>query len=116
MENNTDQQFPTDLQCSVDQEEISCTEARETEDSTEETPLSGERTDDGNNPCGETPDVETLIAEAEHRGYLRGRNESISELMKTPAEFEREENLPASGVDTVNVPILQRERISIWDL
>lgn len=35
-------------------------------------------------------DIEARIAEAETRGYLRGRNESIAELMREPAVFERQ--------------------------
>lgn len=43
------------------------------------------------------------IAEAEQRGYLRGRNEQIDALM--------EESPEAEGVE-----ILQHPRVSIWDL
>lgn len=43
------------------------------------------------------------IAEAEQRGYLRGRNEQIDALM--------EESPEADGVE-----ILQHPRVSIWDL
>lgn len=43
------------------------------------------------------------IAEAEQRGYLRGRNEQIDALM--------EESPEAEGVE-----ILRHPRVSIWDL
>lgn len=64
----------------------------------------------------EEPDWQALIAEAEERGYLRGRNENIAQLMERPGVFERlgcevREEAPTGGVE-----ILSRERRSIWDL
>lgn len=49
-------------------------------------------------------ELEAAVAEAERRGYLRGRNERIEELM-APADGEEE-----------RVEILQHRRVSIWDL
>ena len=62
------------------------------------------------------PDIEALIAEAEQRGYLRGRNERIEELMKTPGQLERDNSGSPADINIETVDILQRERISIWDL
>ncbi len=63
------------------------------------------------------PDMETMLAEAEERGYMRGRNESIAELMKKPGMMER---MPARSVEEMTdnvdeVMILSRQRVSIWD-
>lgn len=57
------------------------------------------------------------LAEAEQRGYLRGRNESIEQLMREPAPLERpsapSRPEPESGE---SVPmILNNPRVSIWD-
>lgn len=48
-------------------------------------------------------ELAAAVAEAEQRGYLRGRNESIEALMEMPPEEDR-------------VEILQHRRVSIWDL
>lgn len=55
---------------------------------------------------GNGPDIETLVAEAERRGYIRGRNERIEELMAEPGVWEQPESQPE---------ILSRRRRSIWD-
>lgn len=65
-------------------------------------------------------DIEARIAEAETRGYLRGRNESIAELMREPAVFERQHApgippLPENREDSQPM-ILNNPRVSIWDL
>ena len=53
------------------------------------------------------PDIDRLIAEAEERGYKRGRNESIQELMEQPA--------PAvSETEQSEILILSNIRPSIW--
>lgn len=64
------------------------------------------------------PDWEALLAEAEERGYRRGRNENIAQLMERPGVFERLATgvREADGADTGRVEILTRERRSIWDL
>lgn len=41
---------------------------------------------DADSPSEMTPDLRTLIAEAEQRGYLRGRNERIEAEIMTPAD------------------------------
>lgn len=60
--------------------------------------------------------MEALIAEAEQRGYLRGRNENIRELMREPGMLERGDSSGSDEGYAADVEILQRERISIWDL
>ncbi len=50
--------------------------------------------------------VAALVAEAEHRGYLRGRNERIEQLMAQPGVWETPKQQP---------PILSRMRRSVWD-
>lgn len=64
----------------------------------------------------EEQEVAAMVAEAEQRGYLRGRNERIEQLMSEPGMLEREERGASLGMDNEEVKILQRERISIWDL
>ena len=70
-------------------------------------------TDAGEN---EEARVEALIAEAEQRGYIRGRNENIRELMREPGMLERGGSRGTDEGYAADVEILQRERISIWDL
>lgn len=55
---------------------------------------------------GDGQDIASLVAEAERRGYIRGRNERIEELMAEPGVWEPVEQRPA---------ILGRPRRSIWD-
>lgn len=55
---------------------------------------------------GDGQDIETLVAAAERRGYLRGRNERIEALMAEPGVWEEHTSGPA---------ILNRPRRSIWD-
>lgn len=84
--------------------------------------------DDEDKPKSELFDkqmVEVMIAEAENRGYLRGRNERISELMRQPAVYERQ-SAPA-GSETASLAsdgdwtgdsspmILNNPHVSIWD-
>lgn len=75
-------------------------------------------------PPGQADDIETRIAEAENRGYLRGRNERIAELMRQPALFERQTSpsaRDAPGAMAADSPadsqpmILNNPRVSIWD-
>ena len=65
-------------------------------------------------------DIEARIAEAETRGYLRGRNESIAELMREPAVFERQHapgtTPPQENREDSQPMILNNPRVSIWDL
>ncbi len=75
-------------------------------------------------PPGQADDIEARIAEAENRGYLRGRNERIAELMRQPALFERQASpsaRDAPGAMAADSPadsqpmILNNPRVSIWD-
>lgn len=59
-------------------------------------------------------ELEQLIAEAEERGYKRGRNESISRLMEHPAKVDPEFN-NMSGTSEPEILILANIRPSIWD-
>ena len=57
------------------------------------------------------------VEAAEQRGYLRGRNERIEELMREPSVFERQ-GAPAPSHDwqeDSSPMILNNPRISIWD-
>lgn len=61
--------------------------------------------------------LEARLAEAEQRGYLRGRNESIAQLMRQPGMFERMPDARAIDTDVSDseIMVLTRERVSIWD-
>lgn len=62
------------------------------------------------------PDQATLIAEAELRGYLRGRNEAIERLMREPSTLERPAEPATSSAEPESAPmILNTPHISIWD-
>lgn len=60
------------------------------------------------------PDIETLITEAEERGYLRGRNEAIERLMAPPADTDPSLS-DMHGQDNTGILILNSCRPSIWD-
>lgn len=84
-------------------------------------------TDPPDAPAVMTPAMESLIAEAENRGYLRGRNERISELMREPAVYQRQSSPAAAPGDRLltrqgeewqgdsRPMILNNPRVSIWD-
>lgn len=58
--------------------------------------------------------LDTLLAEAEQRGYLRGRNESIHELMTSPhGGGDTSASQPVA--DEAEILILNNIRPSIWD-
>lgn len=62
------------------------------------------------------PDQATLIAEAELRGYLRGRNEAIERLMREPSTLERPAEPATNSAEPESAPmILNTPHISIWD-
>lgn len=62
------------------------------------------------------PDIETVIAEAEQRGYLRGRNERIEELMQRPGILERPGNGELHTAEAkADNGFLSHLKISIWD-
>lgn len=61
-------------------------------------------------------EIEALVAEAEERGYLRGRNESIERLMRRPGILEQEPwQRDACGQSETEPMILNNPRVSIWD-
>lgn len=60
-------------------------------------------------------DWEAQLAEAERRGYLRGRNESIEQLMQAPGMYERLD-APQGEMPQAEIPFLSREKVSIWNL
>lgn len=74
--------------------------------------------DCGNEPADEheSADIGTLLAEAEHRGYMRGRNERIEQLMEEPGMLERNSDSERCEGEEEKVEILRHRRISIWDL
>lgn len=61
----------------------------------------------------QTVDTETLVREAEERGYMRGRNESIEDKMNKPDVWQS----PSSEAQSPNnrVEILSHIRRSVWD-
>lgn len=61
-------------------------------------------------------EIEALVAEAEERGYLRGRNESIERLMRRPGILEQEPwQCETCGQPETEPMILNNPRVSIWD-
>jgi len=59
-------------------------------------------------------DMERLLAEAEERGYTRGRNERITELMEHPSQADPSlHDTPPCGEP--RILILDNIRPSIWD-
>lgn len=95
--------------------------AREDTDASTATVESGRPS--GENDCGNEPadghesaDIGPLLAEAEHRGYMRGRNERIEQLMEEPGMLERNSDSERREGEDEKVEILRHRRISIWDL
>lgn len=62
-------------------------------------------------------DLEAALAEAEQRGYLRGRNERIEELMQRPGIMERDTTQVINEADGngAEPAFLSRLNVSIWD-
>ena len=61
-------------------------------------------------------DMEAAIAEAEQRGYMRGRNERIEELMHRPGIMERPGSQEIHQATTRNDRgFLSHIKVSIWD-
>ena len=62
------------------------------------------------------PDIASLIAEAEERGYLRGRNEQIAMEMRSPSLWEtKREPSETLEPDKPQPLILNHLRPSVWD-
>lgn len=65
-------------------------------------------------PAQEAPDIDSLLAEAEQRGYLKGRNERIEQLMKEPTMYQQ--LAPAAPQPPKpSETFLSNLRPSIWD-
>lgn len=64
-----------------------------------------------------SPDLDRLIAEAEQRGYLRGRNEAISEAMTTRPLWENSRLTEARALEQPDPAslFLSRLRPDVWD-
>lgn len=58
-------------------------------------------------------DIDALIAEAEQRGYIRGCNERIANLMEQPGPWQSQP--PATQDDNDEILILNNLRPSVWD-
>lgn len=63
------------------------------------------------------PPDESLILEAENRGYLRGRNESAAEIMKRPGMYQQPHSPDSSPANSSHESkfMLQPPRRSVWD-
>lgn len=59
-------------------------------------------------------DVERLVAEAEERGYLRGRNERIDEFMGAPALWQPSHS-GGGEMPATHVMILDNLKRSVWE-
>jgi hypothetical protein len=76
-------------------------------------------------PLLSAAEVEQRVAEAEERGYLRGRNEQIEQLMHSPGVFQRVADsdggvaaaTPADNFadNDSEIMVLSHPRVSIWD-
>lgn len=99
--------------------ETTATDAPPSEEAAAETPESIPAEEAAPETAGETaPEAPTVdekaLAEAEQRGYLRGRNERIEELMRAPAPLSRRQAPTAAAADSEPM-ILSTPRVSIWD-
>ncbi len=61
----------------------------------------------------DAPDIAAMVAEAEQRGYLRGKNEKIALEMKRPSQWNGE--VPAGDAMREQPSILNNMRKSVWD-
>lgn len=59
-----------------------------------------------------TTDIDTLVNEAEQRGYLRGRNEQIDVKMR---ELNQWQQSPDNRKPTIETTILNHPRRSVWE-
>lgn len=87
-------------------------------EATEEAPAPAEAPE--SHESTETPeatDIEALLAEAEQRGYLRGRNEAIEASMHTPALLENSRLTRARALEAPDPAslFLSRIRPGVWD-
>lgn len=62
-------------------------------------------------------DVASLVAAAEKRGYVRGRNEAIAEVMQRPGVWEGPLPLHGAAQTGRSRPVvLSHVRRSVWDM
>ena len=67
-------------------------------------------------PAATSPDdIQQLIAEAEERGYLRGRNENIANLMQAPPDALPDVDSPTDTATSGHILILNNLKPGIWD-
>ncbi len=67
-----------------------------------------------NSEISNSPELRRLIEEAEQRGYIRGRNEQIEQLVMQP--LDDDPTLPPAYSDSDSCPsFLANIRPSIWD-
>lgn len=60
-------------------------------------------------------ELQRLLAEAEQRGYMRGRNEAIEHLMQAPALFESATTPAADSTSNPADGFLSGLRPGVWD-
>lgn len=87
-------------------------------EATEEAPAPAEAPESHESPeTPKAPDIEALLAEAEQRGYLRGRNEAIEASMHTPALLENSRLTRARALEAPDPAslFLSRIRPGVWD-
>lgn len=67
-------------------------------------------------PQRDEAEIAAMVAQAEQRGYLRGRNEAIENALSGPGlwQLATDEGEPVGHEP--EVPILQALRPSVWDL
>lgn len=69
--------------------------------------------------CVSREEMERAVAEAEQRGYMRGRNETMSQPMRRNGIWEQphrqEEMVPVSEGADDDLVLLRQIRPSIWD-
>lgn len=107
-ENRPDTPEPTTEKPAPEPEPEAPEEPAETEAEAPEKPAETEK--------APTPEeIARMIAEAEQRGYLRGRNEQIERLMEAPTGYEAEGAGEISRISGEPM-ILGSIRPSIWDL
>lgn len=92
---------------------VETTSAIEIHDDNETTPEIEQQ--EPTEPPTPQPDIATLIAEAEERGYLRGRNEKIAIEMRSPALWETIHESTDKQDEKPQPLILNHLRPSVWD-
>lgn len=69
-----------------------------------------------NAPEPVTSDIDNLLAEAEQRGYLRGRNEAAAEMMNRPAMWQPVDPSGTAGrITAATDAFLSGLKPGVWD-